>query len=1128
MKNLIYIFGIFFTFLYTQLLAQCPLTDIVIKSQTELNQLFNNYPNCHKITKSITFANTTNASLTDLRPMLKIDSIMGDLVLKINNTPNIEGLSKIKYVGGNLSIQTNNALISIPDFDSLKQVNKSISIISNPKLKSIKGFDNLSIAGSIDISNNVLIDTIDAFHQLYELQNNLNLNNLKNLEVVNGFDSLITTGQSILISLLDSPKLKVLPTFDQLRYVKFSFVIKANLNDLYECLSNLDSIGSLTLNLPLVSTIKIAPKAISIGGIGISDCNRLEILQGFDQLKQVGSIYIVLPGLSQLCHFNELQKANYQIYLWFGNMQILKVFEKLKTAGNIFLYCSGTTQMDFAPQLESVNGAFEIRGPDVQFYNHFTSLTHVQGKLHLYLPSLIKLQGFNELQHAGDLSIGSCSSLQSIEGFRKLQRISGFFFIENNNFLDSINGFENLKYCGGTMKIENNRQLIHITEFTSLDTLGEFTLASNDALPALNGFHHLSFVSLISIIRCKDLKTVTGFENLIQSGRIEFYDSRNIYKVDGFERLKVIMGDLSINDRIDTLPEFNSLERIEGYFYCNNTKLIKVPAFPKLESILGDFTISNSFLITDLGLFPSLRVIKGKIDISGIIFITNLAGLSKVIPTMVTYLKITSNPKLSLCNNRFVCGYLALGKPSQINNNAPGCNQLSEIVCTGGVIKGLAFYDRNKDGIRNNGEPGLANLKVDVNNLDPLLISNEKGLMSLYCEPGNTYSITSLHNPKFKPTTDTAFIYQYDSNDENDTLFYFGFIYEDNAREGKITITSDRARCNTQSKIYINILNESGYDQDGEVKLYYNDLNALSNFDPVPDVIDPLNGFAVWKFYNFQPPSIQKITASLQVPSEENAGNLLGFHATYYAKNNDGSYQFLDSSYYTTQVLCAYDPNDISVSPLGTLYRTHPDQTFALTYTIRFQNIGNDTALDVSLSNLISTDLDRNSLQFIASSHPCNLQLYGDVFEVDFPSIYLPSKSQNEDLSQGFLTYSIQTKEGLPDNTVIGNYAEIYFDQNAPILTNTVTNTLKDVIVATKDEEATLPLVWFPNPVQNQLCLQLEELSKDVTLEVFNQLGQRIYQSTGLCHQLHHLPSGTMLAKVKTSNQSQSFVFIKQ
>jgi uncharacterized repeat protein (TIGR01451 family) len=1128
MKNLIYIFGVILTFLSAQLSAQCPITDIEIKSQTELIQLFNTYPNCHKITKSITFANTTNAPLADLSLMLRIDTILGDLVLKINNAPTIEGLSNIKYVGGNVTIQSNNALVVIPNFDALKQVNKTISITLNPNLQTVKGFDHLSATGSIAITQNELLDTINAFHRLKTIQSVLNLYLLKNLEVVKAFDSLATCGQDVSIVLNASPKIKVLPSFDQLRYVKSNFTLNANLHDSYECLANLDSIGkSLVLNLPLVTTIKTAPKATSIGRIDFTGSNNLKNLQGFDQLKQVGDLNLSLPSLIQLCPFNELQSATVRIYINLDSLQILQGFNKLNTAGEIFINCISMSQLDFAKQLKNVNGGFEIWAPKVQLHNHFNFLTHVQGKLSFYnLPLLKKLPEYNELQYAGELHITSCSGLTSIDGFNKLQRIAGNFFIANNAALDSVNGFENLKYCGSTMKIDDNPKLIYITGFNSLDTLEGLMLTYNKKLPSINGFHQLSFVSSIFISGCTALKTVTGFEKLLQSGRIEINGSLFLKTIEGFEQLKIIAGYFRVGSEIEILPEFNSLERIEGYFYCNSTKLLKVPAFPKLTSILGDFTFFGNSKIPELGPFPSLSVIKGKIDIFSL-SITHLAGLKNVDPTMVTNLKITGNPKLSLCNNRFICAYLALGKPSQISNNAPGCSQPSEIVCTGGLIHGLAFYDRNENGIRDNGEPGIVNMKVDVNNFDPLLISNETGLMSLYCEVGNTYSISSLFNPKFKPTTDTAFVYQHDSNDKNDTLFYFGFVHPQSARDGKVIVTSDRTRCITQARLYVSVLNESYYDQDGEIRLYYNDINALSNFNPTPDFIDHLRGMAVWKFYNLQPPSFHKITASLKVPSEDNTGDTLALHASYYVKNNDGSYQLLDSSRYTSEVLCAYDPNDISVSPLGTLYRTNPEQTFDLTYTIRFQNIGNDTAIDVSLSNLISKDLDRNSLQFLSASHPCNLQLYGDVFEVNFPSIYLPSKSQNEALSQGFLTYSIQTKAGLPDNTVIGNYAEIYFDQNAPILTNTVTSTIKDLIVATNEKESLL-FVWFPNPVNDQLCLQIEELPKEINLEVYNQLGQLIYESQGMCHKLGHLSAGPMLAKLSTPKLHHTFMFIKQ
>ncbi|MBK9690054.1 MAG: hypothetical protein IPO65_20930 [Saprospiraceae bacterium] len=94
------------------------------------------------------------------------------------------------------------------------------------------------------------MDTIDAFHRLKSIQSVLNIYSLKNIVVVNAFDSL-TGGQDIFISLKESSKIKVLPSFDQLRYVKLSFTVNANLNDSYECLANLDSIGnSLVINLP--------------------------------------------------------------------------------------------------------------------------------------------------------------------------------------------------------------------------------------------------------------------------------------------------------------------------------------------------------------------------------------------------------------------------------------------------------------------------------------------------------------------------------------------------------------------------------------------------------------------------------------------------------------------------------------------------------------------------------------------------------------------------------------------------------------------------------------------------------------------------------------------------------------
>ncbi|MBK9690053.1 MAG: hypothetical protein IPO65_20925 [Saprospiraceae bacterium] len=218
------------------------------------------------------------------------------------------------------------------------------------------------------------------------------------------------------------------------------------------------------------------------------------------------------------------------------------------------------------------------------------------------------------------------------------------------------------------MKINGNAKLIHITDFNSLDTLGGLKITYNGKLPVINGFHQLSIVSSIYISDCFNLNTITGFEKLLQSGSIELFGSSSLKKLEGFEQLKAIAGFFKLEQNSRFYLNLIAWKELKDIF-SSTIKVIKTPTFPKLKSILGDFTFFENFKITDLGPFPLSFCYDGKIDIFGL-SITHVDGLKKVDPTKVTNLKITDNPKLSLCNNRFICAYLALGKPSQFSKNA--------------------------------------------------------------------------------------------------------------------------------------------------------------------------------------------------------------------------------------------------------------------------------------------------------------------------------------------------------------------------------------------------------------------------------------------------------------------------
>lgn len=60
----------------------------------------------------------------------------------------------------------------------------------------------------------------------------------------------------------------------------------------------------------------------------------------------------------------------------------------------------------------------------------------------------------------------------------------------------------------------------------------------------------------------------------------------------------------------------------------------------------------------------------------------------------------------------------------------------------------------------------------------------------------------------------------------------------------------------------------------------------------------------------------------------------------------------------------------------------------------------------------------------------------------EFNNINLPDSTSNLEGSQGYVSYSIKAKTGLPENTIIKNTSAIYFDYNPPIITNTVENIL--------------------------------------------------------------------------------------
>ncbi|UYZ61231.1 DUF7619 domain-containing protein [Hymenobacter latericus] len=160
-------------------------------------------------------------------------------------------------------------------------------------------------------------------------------------------------------------------------------------------------------------------------------------------------------------------------------------------------------------------------------------------------------------------------------------------------------------------------------------------------------------------------------------------------------------------------------------------------------------------------------------------------------------------------------------------------------------------------------------------------------------------------------------------------------------------------------------------------------------------------------------------------------------------------------------IVDSFDPNDKQVLPAGVTDQRYTPTNTPLRYRIRFQNTGTDDAYRVVLVDTLDAHLDLTTLQAGAASHPYRLSVTGQgrpVLTFTFAGLSLPPSARNEPASHGFVDFTIQPKSGLPPKTRIDNFADIFFDYNEPVRTNTTVNRLYD-LPALVDPAVQLPSV---------------------------------------------------------------------
>ena len=275
-----------------------------------------------------------------------------------------------------------------------------------------------------------------------------------------------------------------------------------------------------------------------------------------------------------------------------------------------------------------------------------------------------------------------------------------------------------------------------------------------------------------------------------------------------------------------------------------------------------------------------------------------------------------------------------------------------------------------------------------------------------------------------------------------DNDFYLDF---DEYNDLAIKVSKLNPRPGFTRSVRICVMNYGAEPMDGTLTFVHDPLQIYSAASTMPDNYDANSQTLTWNFTDHPPGFINVITVQLTTPANVPPGTLLDYH--FVVDPIAGDINPLDNEITRQCVVTnSYDPNDKQVLPLGegVLGGIRPDLGDSLlSYHIRFQNTGTDTAFTVIVRDTLDSDLEVRNVQPGPSSHPYELVVVdGNVLEFRFENIYLPDSNVNEPLSHGFVFFDVQLDRDLPVAAEIHNTAAIYFDFNAPVITNTVQNTI--------------------------------------------------------------------------------------
>jgi hypothetical protein len=445
------------------------------------------------------------------------------------------------------------------------------------------------------------------------------------------------------------------------------------------------------------------------------------------------------------------------------------------------------------------------------------------------------------------------------------------------------------------------------------------------------------------------------------------------------------------------------------------------------------------------------------------------------------------------------------------------------------TLQGNIKFDSNNNGCEVS-DINMPNQKLTFTSgaLNSSLIPNESGNYTYHVQSGTHVITPVIENPTYFIISPTSASVTFPAAT---SPFIQDFCITANGIKNDLEITIipiEVARPGFDAHYKIVYKNKGNQIANGTLTFSFDD-SIMDLVSSIPSIDGSATNSFNWNFSDLNPFETREIVLVFNInsPMETpavNDGDSLVYTATFVGATDETP----DDNTFTLNqtVVNSYDPNDKTCLEGNTISPNMVGQY--VHYVIRFENTGTFAAENVVIADVIdATKFEISTLIPQSSSHNFFTRINGNKVEFIFENINLPFDDENND---GYVAFKIKTKSNLVVGNTFTNKANIYFDYNFPIITNTTSTTVEEPL-SNQDFDFETNFSLYPNPASEVLNIKVKSELDVKSVSIYNTLGQIIMTSIHAENgeiNVSNLQSGSYFIKVFTDKGSSTAKFIKQ